>query len=92
MAYLSDVQADTQYDESFIGPVPRDLAFQGGLGQLVLLKRRFPHIKTIMSIGGYGTDADRVNAHFTNICANQTLQAIFVNSVVNITRTYMLDG
>jgi chitinase len=91
-AYLSDVVADTQYDESIIGPVPQDLPFKGGLGQLILLKRRYPHLKTIISVGGYGTDNNRVNAIFTHICQDNTLQPKLVKSIVNITKTYGFDG
>ncbi|MBN1268085.1 MAG: glycoside hydrolase family 18 protein [Kiritimatiellae bacterium] len=62
-------------------------AFKGNFNQLVKLKERFPHIKTLISAGGW-TESD----DFSDICASGNARTAFVNSCAAFITNYVFDG
>ncbi len=64
-----------------------DLPFSGSFGQMVSLKRHYPNIKTIISIGGWGR-----SEHYSNIAADPELRADFAASAVEFMKYYQFDG
>ncbi len=71
-------------------PYPGDTngqAFKGSFNQLIKLKQRFPHIKTLISVGGW-TDSD----DFSDICNSGNARTDFVSSCAAFITNYSFDG
>ncbi|MCE2572406.1 glycosyl hydrolase family 18 protein [Motilimonas eburnea] len=64
-----------------------NLPFSGNFGQMVSLKKIYPHIKTIISIGGWGR-----SEHYSNIAADPQLRADFAKSAIEFMKYYQFDG
>lgn len=52
-----------------------------------LIKQKYPNIKVLVSVGGYGTAKD-----FSNLCMQKSSRAVFVDDAVRFVRAYGLDG
>ena len=81
---LLDEWADTQF------PYPDDADDQplkGNFNQLRLLKEAYPHLQTLISIGGW-TDSDR----FSDVALTEESRAKFAASVVEFVTQYGFDG
>ncbi|MDO6527846.1 glycosyl hydrolase family 18 protein [Motilimonas sp. 1_MG-2023] len=63
------------------------IPFSGNFGQMVSLKKRHPHIKTIISIGGWGR-----SEHYSNIAADPELRHDFAKSATEFMKRYQFDG
>lgn len=61
--------------------------FKGSFNQLLKLKRRFPHVQTLISAGGW-TDSD----DFSDIVAYSNARAAFVESCLTFITNYGFDG
>eukprot|EP00474_Spongospora_subterranea_P004837 CRZ05295.1 hypothetical protein [Spongospora subterranea] len=62
------------------------LSFKGQLGQLVLLKSKYPHLKTVMTIGGYNT------LDFSTLAASNDSRMLLANSCISLAERYNFDG
>lgn len=51
------------------------------------IKRKYPNIKVLVSVGGYGTSKD-----FSRLCVSKDQRAIFVDDAVRFVRAYGMDG
>jgi len=60
---------------------------RGNLKQLILLKQANPHLKTIISVGGWSW-----SNRFSDTAATQQTRENFANSAVNFLRKYQFDG
>ncbi|XP_033733482.1 acidic mammalian chitinase-like [Pecten maximus] len=56
--------------------------------QINRIKNNYPHIKTILSVGGWESGS----AEFSNMVSNRLSMFTFVRSVFNFFRTYNFDG
>jgi chitinase len=81
---LADPAADAQ--KSF-GNEPADAPFKGNFYQLVLLKQKYPHLKTLISIGGW-----TLSDGFSTAAATPENREAFAASAVRFVRTYRFDG
>ncbi len=71
-------------------PYPGDTNGQplkGSFNQLIQLKQRFPHIRTLIAAGGW-TESD----DFSDICASGNARTDFVNSCAAFITNYGFDG
>lgn len=82
---LGDEYADSQYayPENAVNPA----AAGGNLGQLARLKIQHPHLKTLISVGGYTW-----SGRFTDIALTEETRGRFARSCVEFIRRYGLDG
>ncbi len=60
---------------------------KGNMHQLALMKARYPHIKTLLSVGGYTLSDD-----FSDIAASSNARRTFAESCVSFVTTYGFDG
>jgi chitinase len=71
-------------------PYPGDVdeqPFKGSFNQLLKLKARFPHIKTLISLGGW-TDSD----DFSDIAASSNARSALATACVQFMTNYGFDG
>lgn len=59
----------------------------GNYNELMLLKQKYRHLKTLISIGGWSLSKD-----FSTIMANELLRNKFINSCINFMLNYGFDG
>lgn len=81
---VGDEQADTEYaypDD------PADAPFLGNFRQLNVLKAAHPHLKTLLSVGGW-TWSD----HFSDAALTAESRAAFARSCVALMKQYGFDG
>lgn len=64
-----------------------DLPFKGNLRQLVKLRTAFPHLRTLVSVGGAAMSAD-----FSDIAASARARSTFVNRCVEVMLAHGFDG
>jgi len=76
---LSDEVADTEIDVD---------GAQGCIQALTQLKRQYPSLKIVLSVGGGGTGS----AHFSRIASDNTLRTIFARSARALVDIYDFDG
>ncbi|NHM31929.1 glycosyl hydrolase family 18 protein [Neobacillus terrae] len=81
---VGDPYADIQ--KAFPGDSSSD-AFKGNFNQLKKLKQKFPHLKTVISVGGWGW-SDK----FSDAALTDTSRSVFADSVVRFLVTYGFDG
>ncbi|TVY00524.1 glycosyl hydrolase family 18 protein [Cohnella terricola] len=81
---LGDPWIDAQ--KSFAGDT-WDKPIKGNIGQLIKLKQSNPHLKTIISVGGWSW-----SNRFSDVAASETTRETFANSAVNFLRKYQFDG
>ncbi|WP_127529631.1 glycosyl hydrolase family 18 protein [Paenibacillus kobensis] len=81
---LGDPWIDAQ--KSYTGDT-WDQPLRGNLNQLIKLKQKYPHLKTIISIGGW-TWSNR----FSDVAASATTRQTFAKSSVAFIRHYGMDG
>lgn len=61
--------------------------FNGNLAELQTFKKRYPHVKVLISVGGGN------NSHnFSLVAADKKKRAVFVKSIIDFLTTYKLDG
>lgn len=60
---------------------------KGNFGQMIKLKKRYPNLKTIISVGGW-----RNSSQFSKVAATQTSRDTFADSVVQFIKKYDFDG
>jgi len=82
---VSDEYADINH--SYPDSDPKEDTFQGSLGELYKAKQKFPHLQTIISIGGWGR-----SDHYSDIAASSDARNYFALSALKFIRTYQLDG
>lgn len=80
----SDPYADIQ--KRFPNDLSTD-AFYGNFNQLLKLKQKYPHLKTLIAIGGWGG-----SAQFSNAALNETNREMFATSAVQFIVQYGFDG
>ncbi|TYP73965.1 glycosyl hydrolase family 18 protein [Paenibacillus methanolicus] len=80
----SDPYADIQ--KRFPNELTTD-PFYGNFNQLLKLKQKYPHLKTLISVGGWGG-----SAQFSNAALNETNREIFAASAVQFIVQYGFDG
>jgi chitinase len=82
---LGDPWADVQK------PFPRSCegegCLQGNFGQLLELKAKYPHLKTLISVGGWTW-----SGNFSDVALTEESRAKFAESAVDFVRNYGLDG
>ncbi len=81
---VGDEWADTQY--SYPND-PADAPYLGNFNQLNVLKEQYPHLKTLLSVGGW-TWSD----HFSDAALTAELRANFARSCVALMTKYGFDG
>lgn len=59
----------------------------GNYNELILLKQKYRHLKTLISIGGWSLSKD-----FSTIMANELLRNKFIDSCINFMLNYKFDG
>jgi len=64
-----------------------EASVSGSLGQLILLKKRFPNLKTLIAIGGWNR-----SEHFSEVASNAQKRANFVLSIVEFINKYQFNG
>lgn len=81
---LGDPWIDAQ--KSFPGDT-WDKPIKGNIGQLILKKQANPHLKTIISVGGWSW-----SNRFSDVAASAATRETFANSAVDFLRKYQFDG
>ncbi len=81
---LGDPWIDAQ--KSFAGDT-WDQPIRGNLNALVKLKQQYPHLKTIISVGGWSW-----SNRFSDVAASDTIRKAFAQSAVDFIRKYQMDG
>ncbi|WP_246309820.1 glycosyl hydrolase family 18 protein [Paenibacillus alginolyticus] len=82
------VQGDPWADTGMSYPVDTwDTPIKGSFGELKRLKAVNPHLKTIISVGGWSW-----SNRFSDVAADPQIRANFANSAVNFLRKYSFDG
>ncbi len=66
---------------------PPDAAFRGSFGQLQILKKAHPRLRTLISVGGW-TGSER----FSDAAATPAARELFAGSCVGFMRSYGFDG
>ena len=64
-----------------------DQPLRGNFNQLIKLKQRYPHLKTLISVGGWSW-----SNRFSDVAADPALRENFANSAVDFLRKYQFDG
>jgi len=64
-----------------------DKPIKGNIGALIKLKAANPHLKTIISVGGWSW-----SNRFSDVAASAATRETFANSAVNFLRKYQFDG
>ncbi|MDQ6418536.1 glycosyl hydrolase family 18 protein [Paenibacillus sp. LHD-117] len=64
-----------------------DQPIKGNLNQLIKLKQANPHLKTIISVGGWSW-----SNRFSDVAATQATRETFAKSAVDFIRKYQMDG
>ena len=82
---LGDPYADVE--RPYPGDPPGNDVLRGHFNQLLVLKRSHPHLKTLVSVGGW-TWSDA----FSSIASNPAARAAFVESCVAFATNYSFDG
>lgn len=82
---LGDPWADTE--KTFPGDATSPGTLHGNFGQLLKLKQRDPHLKTLISVGGWTW-----SSQFSNIAKTQQSRDLFVSSALNFIEKYGFDG
>lgn len=81
-----DTYADYDHNES--GLHAWDATVKGNIGDLRLLKERYPHLKVIISVGGWTR-----SQHFPVIAASENARKTFAQSMVDFMNEYTwIDG
>lgn len=80
---LADPWADTDYGSDLNSAKP----YKGNFLQLVQLKKRYPHLKTLFSVGGW-TFSDS----FSEMAANPQARANFIRQTIDFCEKYEFDG
>ncbi|WP_240501964.1 glycosyl hydrolase family 18 protein [Bacillus sp. MUM 13] len=73
-------------EKSFPGDSSTD-AFKGNFNQLKKLKHKFPHLKTVISVGGWNW-----SGKFSDAALTDSSRTVFADSVVKFLVTYGFDG
>jgi len=71
-------------------PFPTDdlsLPFRGNFNQLIVLKRKFPHLKTLISVGGW-----TLSGPFSNVAFTAQSRQVFADSCAEFLLHYQFDG
>lgn len=82
---LGDPYADTE--KTFPGDSSSQGALNGNFGQLLKLKQRDPHLKTLISVGGWTW-----SGQFSNVASTPQSRDEFANSAVAFIKKYGFDG
>ncbi|MGB8468066.1 MAG: glycoside hydrolase family 18 protein [Candidatus Babeliales bacterium] len=61
--------------------------YSGNLGQLLDLKKKYPHIKTLLSIGGW-----TLSNPFPILAASSKTRSKFVGDAIRLAKAYSFDG
>ena len=69
------------------GNEPPGAPFKGNFQQLQILKSQYPHLKTLLSVGGW-TWSD----HFSDVFADPQKRTNFCQSLLSLVETYGFDG
>ncbi|MCU0317560.1 MAG: glycoside hydrolase family 18 protein [Fimbriimonadaceae bacterium] len=81
---LEVMDANADLNRAFSPEVP-GLGFRGNFNQLVLLKQRFPHVRTLISVAENASE-------FAAMASTASRRQTFSQSVVNFLRQYRFDG
>lgn len=60
---------------------------KGSFGQLIQLKKKYPNLKTIISVGGWSG-----SGQFSNVALTNESRTKFADSIVQFLRSYQFDG
>ena len=82
---LGDSYADV--DKFFPGDSWESTAMRGNFNQLLKLKAKYPHLKTLISVGGWTW-----SGQFSGIASDPTKRATFVKSCADFMEQYGFDG
>jgi chitinase len=82
---LFDVNAATE--KAYQGDKPERGALSGSFNQLLQLKKKHPHLKTLISVGGW-----TLSGPFSDVAANEESRTRFAKSCVAFIRKYGFDG
>lgn len=64
-----------------------DTPLKGHFGQLIKFKKQYPHVKTLISVGGWTE-----SKYFSDVALTEESRNIFADSCVEFIRTYQFDG
>lgn len=64
-----------------------DVDYYGNLGAFRKLKEEYPHLKVLLTLGGW-----TLSKNFSNVTYDEEARATFVESAVDFVREYDLDG
>ncbi len=78
------IDAQSSWGGEFDGGVN---GLYGNLGKLAQLKEEHPHLKTLISVGGWSW-----SNRFSDVAADSQLRKTFANSAVDFIRTFKMDG
>jgi chitinase len=81
---FDNAEAATQ--ESYPGD-PADAPFRGHFRQLQLLKQKYPHLKTLISVGGWGGSSP-----FSDMALSAASRDVFARSCAEFVSKYGFDG
>jgi chitinase len=83
---LTDPWADTDYDASSSQP-------GGNFGQLLKLKKQYPHLKTLLSIGGWSIWQEGMpKEKFAHLAADPKLRSEFIKSAIALAILHEFEG
>ena len=60
---------------------------KGHFGQLIKYKEQYPHVKTLISVGGW-----TLSTYFSDVALTDESRELFAKSCVNFIRKYQFDG
>jgi len=60
---------------------------KGHFGQLIKYKEQYPHVKTLISVGGWS-----LSTYFSDVALTEESRAVFADSCVEFIRMYRFDG
>lgn len=88
---LTDPWADIDYDKPWDSKDPN--AYFGNFGQLRELKTKNPHLKTLLSIGGWSIWQEGMpKEKFAILAADPKLRKEFIDSAIKLCAKYDFDG
>ena len=84
---LGNVLLGDEYADTLHFYEGEEASVSGSFGQLMLLKKRFPHLKTMIAIGGWNR-----SKHFSEVANNPKKRTKFAQSLVEFIKKYQFDG
>jgi chitinase len=87
LTHINYAFANIRAGEVVIGNPALDLGEKNHLGQITALRKTWPHLKVLMSVGGWTWSGE-----FSNVALDPAARKKFADSAVRLVRTTGIDG